>query len=82
MPYVRCPACATWTLRSAWRGDVLGTFTITCPACAVTSDIHDVPMRLRPPDHTDEERRAAALALRVAAAVQVERTVGARGPIA
>ncbi len=69
MPYVQCPACATWTLRSAWGGGELGVFTITCPACAVASDIADVPVRLRPPEATDDERRAAALALRIAGAV-------------
>jgi hypothetical protein len=71
MPYVRCPACASWSLREAWRGDGPGVpFTITCPTCAVPSDIADVPMRLRLPEGAVEEWRAAALALRVAAAVR------------
>jgi hypothetical protein len=71
MPYVRCPACRSRTLRAAWRGVGPGfDFTIACPTCGVTSDIADVPMRLRPPEGWHDDSRTAALALRVAAAVR------------
>jgi hypothetical protein len=71
MPWLLCLACRSWTLRWAWRpadGQRV-PFVIRCPCCDVSADVSAVPMRLRPPEGAEDERRTAALALRVYRAV-------------
>ena len=70
MPWVLCPACRLWSLRSAWTGATPGfPFRIVCPSCGVASDVAAVPMGLRPPEGVAQKQRTAALALRVYRAV-------------
>jgi hypothetical protein len=70
VPWVVCPRCALWSLRSAWTGFGPGVpFRIVCPSCGVDSDVATVPMRLRPPEGVAQEQRTAAFVLRVYRAV-------------
>ena len=40
MPWMVCPCCALWSLRSTWVGIGPGfPFQIACPACGVASDV-------------------------------------------
>ncbi len=71
MPWMLCPCCASWSLRSTWAGVGPGfPSQIACPACGVASDVAAVPMRLLAPEGLDQELRTAALALRVHRAVR------------
>ena len=65
MPWMLCPCCASWSLRSTWAGVGPGfPFQIACPFCGVAPDVAAVPMRLLPPEGLAQEQATAALALR------------------
>jgi hypothetical protein len=66
MPWMRCPACRSWSLRSSWRAadGQRVPFRRRCPTCSAVFDVAKVGLVLRLPAGAAEERRMAALALR------------------